>query len=92
VADEAVEHGPVADPDGECLCLTVTRGPVRFKGILGFLLGPFMQHSPARISLSRSSYLGEPWATSLTASAGETMRMYCRTARRSSSPEMINSA
>jgi putative transcriptional regulator len=44
LSDEDVEHRPVADPDGECLCLAVTRGPVRFKGILGFLLAPFMRH------------------------------------------------
>lgn len=43
LSDEAVEHRPVADPDGECLCLAVTRGPVRFKGLLGVLLGPFMR-------------------------------------------------
>jgi putative transcriptional regulator len=44
LSDEAVEHRPVADPDGECLCLAVTRGPVRFKGLLGVLLRPFMRN------------------------------------------------
>lgn len=44
LSDEAVEHRPVADPDGECLCLAVTRGSVRFKGLLGLLLAPFMRH------------------------------------------------
>jgi putative transcriptional regulator len=43
LSDEAVEHRPVADPDGECLCLAVTRGPVRFKGLLGFVLKPFLR-------------------------------------------------
>lgn len=43
LSDEAVEHSPVADPDGACLCLAVTRGPVRFKGLLGFLLRPFLR-------------------------------------------------
>jgi len=41
-ADESVEHRPVADADGECLCLAVTRGPVRLKGLLGLVLNPFM--------------------------------------------------
>jgi putative transcriptional regulator len=42
-ADEAVEHQPVADADGDCLCLAVTEGPVRLGGILGLLLGPFLR-------------------------------------------------
>jgi putative transcriptional regulator len=42
-ADESVDHQPVADADGECLCLAVTEGPVRLKGLLGFFLSPFLQ-------------------------------------------------
>jgi putative transcriptional regulator len=42
-ADETVEHRPTADPDGECLCLAVTRGPIRLKGLLGLLLTPFIR-------------------------------------------------
>ena len=42
-ADETAEHKPVADSDGECLCLAVMRGPVRFKGLLGLLLAPFVR-------------------------------------------------
>jgi putative transcriptional regulator len=42
-ADEAVEHRPVADPDGDCLCLAVTRGPIRYKGLLGLILNPFLR-------------------------------------------------
>lgn len=42
-ADAAVEHHPVADADGDCLCLAVTEGPIRIKGPLGFLLRPFLR-------------------------------------------------
>ena len=42
-ADESVEHHPIADPDGECLCLAVTEGPIRLKGLLGFFLSPFLR-------------------------------------------------
>ena len=44
-ADETADHRPIADGEGECLCLAVTRGPVRFKGLLGLLLAPFMRPS-----------------------------------------------
>jgi putative transcriptional regulator len=43
-ADETMEHRPVADPDRECLCLAVTSGAVRFKGLLGLLLAPFVRN------------------------------------------------
>ncbi len=42
-ADDSVDHHPVADADGECLCLAVTEGPIRLKGLLGFLLSPFLR-------------------------------------------------
>jgi putative transcriptional regulator len=42
-ADESVEHRPTADADAECLCLAVTRGPIRLKGLLGLLLTPFIR-------------------------------------------------
>lgn len=42
-ADAAVEHRPLADADGDCLCLAVTEGPIRLKGLLGFLLRPFLR-------------------------------------------------
>ncbi|MFN4090630.1 MAG: ChrR family anti-sigma-E factor [Alphaproteobacteria bacterium] len=37
-ADSSVVHTPVADDDGECICLAVTTGPVRFTGFVGRLL------------------------------------------------------
>jgi len=42
-ADAAVEHRPLADADGDCLCLAVTEGPIRLKGLLGVLLRPFLR-------------------------------------------------
>jgi putative transcriptional regulator len=42
-ADAAVEHRPLADADGDCLCLAVTEGPIRLKGLPGFLLRPFLR-------------------------------------------------
>ncbi|HEY8567452.1 MAG TPA: ChrR family anti-sigma-E factor [Beijerinckiaceae bacterium] len=37
LADEAVEHSPVADGRRGCLCFTVTEGPVRLTGPVGLL-------------------------------------------------------
>jgi len=42
-ADDTVEHRPLAHADGECLCLAITEGPVRLKGLLGLFLGPFLR-------------------------------------------------
>jgi putative transcriptional regulator len=33
-----IEHCPVADPDGECLCLVVVKGGFRLGGWLGRLV------------------------------------------------------
>lgn len=38
--DEAVEHEPRVDPDGECICLVATEQSARFKGILSRVLQP----------------------------------------------------
>ena len=38
LADPAVEHRPFADPDGDCICLVVTDGPLRLTGPFGRLL------------------------------------------------------
>lgn len=35
IADPSVDHRPHADPDGDCICLAVTRGPLRLTGPLG---------------------------------------------------------
>lgn len=38
--DEAVEHQPVVDPDGECICLAAMEGRMRFKSFIGRMLQP----------------------------------------------------
>lgn len=42
-SDRAVDHSPVADDDGECVCLTVTDAPLRLTGPLMRLLNPFVK-------------------------------------------------
>jgi len=41
--DETTEHRPVADSDGACLCLVARQGAVRFTGLLGLILNPFLR-------------------------------------------------
>ena len=42
-SDGEVDHSPVADEDGECICLTVTDAPLRLTGPLMRLLNPFVR-------------------------------------------------
>lgn len=42
-ADQAVNHQPVADPGGDCICLAVTDAPLRLTGPIGRLLNPFLR-------------------------------------------------
>ena len=42
-ADETVTHKPVADPESDCLVLTLTEGDLRFVGLVGRLLDPFVK-------------------------------------------------
>jgi putative transcriptional regulator len=42
-ADAATEHAPVADADGECLCLVMIQDQPRFTGWFGRLLQPFLR-------------------------------------------------
>lgn len=42
-ADASVDHGPVADPDGDCLCLVTSDAPLRLTGPLGRLLNRFVR-------------------------------------------------
>ncbi|HYI72547.1 MAG TPA: ChrR family anti-sigma-E factor [Skermanella sp.] len=42
-SDGEIDHSPVADDDGECLCLTVTDAPLRLTGPLMRLLNPFIR-------------------------------------------------
>ncbi len=41
--DGSVDHAPVADPHGPCLCLTVRTGPAQLTGKIGRILNPFIR-------------------------------------------------
>jgi putative transcriptional regulator len=41
-ADATIEHHPTAGPEEPCICLAVTAGPLRFRGILPRLMQPFL--------------------------------------------------
>ena len=41
-ADEEVKHQPVADEDGPCLCLVVTRGPLKPTAVVAGWLMPLL--------------------------------------------------
>lgn len=43
LCDARHEHRPVATKDRECICLAVTNAPLRFTGLLGRLINPFMR-------------------------------------------------
>jgi putative transcriptional regulator len=43
IADAHVDHQPVADPDEDCLCLTVTDAPLRLTGTFSRFLNPFLR-------------------------------------------------
>ncbi len=41
--DSSVEHSPVVDDDGECICLVVQDAPVKLTGTFGRLVNPFLR-------------------------------------------------
>ncbi len=41
MSDEHVDHQPVVDEDADCVCLSVTDGPLRFTGPFGRILNLF---------------------------------------------------
>ena len=43
VADNQIDHRPVADADEDCLCITVTDAPLRFTGPVGRWLNMFVR-------------------------------------------------
>lgn len=43
IADGSIDHQPMADPDGDCLCLAVTDAPIRLTGPIGRFLNPFLR-------------------------------------------------
>jgi putative transcriptional regulator len=40
--DEDVEHQPVVDPDGPCICLIASETKAKFRGMLARLLQPII--------------------------------------------------
>jgi putative transcriptional regulator len=38
--NEDVEHQPVVDKNGECICLAAMEGKMRFKSFIGRMLQP----------------------------------------------------
>jgi putative transcriptional regulator len=40
--DEDIEHRPVVETDGDCICLVATERPTRFKSLTARLLQPFV--------------------------------------------------
>jgi putative transcriptional regulator len=42
-ADETVEHHPVVEDQGECICLVALQGEVKLKGLVGRLIQPFVR-------------------------------------------------
>lgn len=43
VADESVDHRPVADAEEDCVCVTITDAPLRLTGPIGRLFAPLMR-------------------------------------------------
>lgn len=42
IANEEMEHKPVAEPGQDCVCLAATDAPLRFRGIIPRLVQPFV--------------------------------------------------
>ncbi|WP_181701883.1 ChrR family anti-sigma-E factor [Chthonobacter albigriseus] len=43
ITDSSVDHKPVADDDGDCICFAVTDAPLRLTGFFGRLFNPFIR-------------------------------------------------
>ncbi|BBE70962.1 ChrR family anti-sigma-E factor [Oharaeibacter diazotrophicus] len=43
INDASVDHVPVADEDGDCICFAVTDAPLRLTGRFGRLINPFIR-------------------------------------------------
>ncbi|MBH0239759.1 ChrR family anti-sigma-E factor [Methylobrevis albus] len=43
IADDTVDHRPVADADGDCICLAITDAPLRLTGPIGRLFNPLIR-------------------------------------------------
>jgi putative transcriptional regulator len=40
--DDSIRHRPMADPGADCICLIATSGRLRFSGLIGRLIQPFI--------------------------------------------------
>jgi putative transcriptional regulator len=45
IADEAVDHRPIADESADCICFAVTDAPLRLTGPLGRWVQPFLKRT-----------------------------------------------
>lgn len=43
IADQHIEHTPVADVSEDCICLAVTDAPLKFRGLLPRMAQPFLR-------------------------------------------------
>jgi putative transcriptional regulator len=43
IADEEMQHTPIADRNEDCICLAVTDAPLRFSGLLPRLMQPLLR-------------------------------------------------
>ncbi len=43
IADETLEHTPIADISGDCICLAVTDAPLKFTKLIPRLFQPFLR-------------------------------------------------
>lgn len=43
LADDTVEHQPIADSDGDCVCLAIVEGDLRLTGPIGRILNLFVR-------------------------------------------------
>lgn len=41
--DHEIEHQPIVDPEGECICLAALEGGMRLTGLFGRLIQPFVK-------------------------------------------------
>lgn len=44
IADEDINHVPIAGDEGECVCFSVIDAPLRLTGSLGRFINPFLTH------------------------------------------------
>ena len=45
VADDSIDHTPIADPGEDCICLVVGQGRVRLTGTIGRLIDPLLRRA-----------------------------------------------